>query len=102
MYREEIQQRFANAGWRIDGGLSDYLVIGYYGEGLSLLSHEEAWKPVPIRASNSSITRGTSPAGSGRYPPPARRPAPSRARRTLTGGVVRTLEEEGKDAQQQD
>jgi len=44
VYREAIQQRLANAGWHIDGGFSDYLVIGYDGDGLSLLSHEEAWR----------------------------------------------------------
>lgn len=43
-YREEIEQSFANAGWYIDGGFSDYLVIGYDDNGLSILSYEEAQK----------------------------------------------------------
>ncbi len=42
MYREEIEHSFANAGWYIDGGFSDYLVIGYDGDGLSILTYEEA------------------------------------------------------------
>ena len=41
--REEIEQGFLNAGWEIDGGFSDHLVIGYDGDGISLLAHKEAW-----------------------------------------------------------
>jgi len=41
--REEIERAFAEAGWHIDGGFSDYLVIGYNGNGLSILAHEQAW-----------------------------------------------------------
>ena len=41
MDREEIEQRFVSAGWSIDGGFAEYLVIGYFGDGMSLLSHPE-------------------------------------------------------------
>ena len=41
MDREEIEQRFASAGWSIDGGFAEYLVIGYFGDEMSLLSHPE-------------------------------------------------------------
>jgi hypothetical protein len=40
--REEIERAFAEAGWNIDGGFSDYLVIGYDGNGLSILAYEQA------------------------------------------------------------
>jgi hypothetical protein len=42
VYRERIEQGFENAGWCIDGGFSDYLVIGSDGDDLSILVHEEA------------------------------------------------------------
>ncbi len=42
MYREQIEQGFENAGWCIDSGFSDYLVIGFDGDDLSILVHEEA------------------------------------------------------------
>jgi hypothetical protein len=38
---EEIEQSFADAGWYIDGGFAGYLVIGYDGNGLSILASEE-------------------------------------------------------------
>jgi hypothetical protein len=41
--REEIERAFAEAGWHIDGGFSEYLVIGYDGNGLSILAYEQAW-----------------------------------------------------------
>jgi hypothetical protein len=41
--REEIEQRFADAGWELDGSFSEHLVIGYSGEQFSLLAHEEVW-----------------------------------------------------------
>ena len=41
MSREEIQRRFALSGWDLDGGFSDYLVIGYSDEELSILAHKE-------------------------------------------------------------
>ena len=43
MHREEIEQRFASAGWSIDGGFAEYLVIGYFGDEMSLLYHLEPW-----------------------------------------------------------
>ena len=42
VYREHIEQGFENAGWCIDGGFSDYLVIGSGGDDLSILVHAEA------------------------------------------------------------
>ena len=42
VYRERIEQGFENAGWCIDSGFSDYLVIGSDGDDLSILVHEEA------------------------------------------------------------
>jgi hypothetical protein len=38
---EEIERNFASAGWAIDGGFSGHLVIGYSGDGLSILAYEE-------------------------------------------------------------
>lgn len=43
MNREEIEQRFASADWSIDGSFSDYLIIGYSGAEMSLLSYPETW-----------------------------------------------------------
>ncbi len=42
---EAIEQRFARAGWEIDGGFSEYLIIGYNGDALSILAHPEAGEP---------------------------------------------------------
>jgi hypothetical protein len=42
--REEIERRFALSGWDLDGSFSDYLVIGYSGEELSILAHKEVWQ----------------------------------------------------------
>ena len=44
MEREEIENRFASAGWHLDGGFTDYLVIGYSDDGLSILARKEAWE----------------------------------------------------------
>lgn len=41
MTPEEIEQSFTSAGWAIDDGFSDYLVIGYKGDSLSILAHKE-------------------------------------------------------------
>jgi hypothetical protein len=41
---EEIENRFASAGWHLDGGFTDYLVIGYDQDGLSILARIEAWE----------------------------------------------------------
>ena len=43
MYRQEIEQVFANAGWEVDGSFSDYLLIGYSGDALSILAYKERW-----------------------------------------------------------
>ncbi len=42
---EAIEQRFASAGWKIDGSFSEYLIIGYNGDGLSILAHPQAGEP---------------------------------------------------------
>ena len=41
--REEIEQRFLNAGWDLDGSFEDHLLIGHDGYRLSLLAHREHW-----------------------------------------------------------
>ena len=42
---KEIESRFARAGWHLDGGFADHLVIGYSDEvGLSILARKEAWE----------------------------------------------------------
>jgi hypothetical protein len=41
---EAIEQRFARAGWEIDGGFSEYLIIGHNGDVLSILAHREGWE----------------------------------------------------------
>lgn len=43
MRREEIEQRFTNAGWELDGSFRDHLVIGFSGDSISLLAHKEWW-----------------------------------------------------------
>ena len=43
MTRQEIEQRFADAGWELDGSFAEHLIIGYSGELVSLLAHKEAW-----------------------------------------------------------
>lgn len=42
VHREEIEQSFANAGWHIDADFLGILVIGYKGDSLSILTHEQA------------------------------------------------------------
>ena len=44
MTKEQIEQRFANAGWDLDGSFAEHLVIGYYGERISLLADKESWE----------------------------------------------------------
>jgi hypothetical protein len=41
---EEIERSFASAGWHLDGGFSDHLVIGYTDDGPSILARKEAWE----------------------------------------------------------
>ena len=43
MKREEIEQRFLEAGWELDGSFEDYLLIGHNAERISLLAHREYW-----------------------------------------------------------
>ncbi len=45
MHRKDIENSFARAGWHLDGGFEDYLVIGYSDDGLSILARKEAWEP---------------------------------------------------------
>jgi hypothetical protein len=40
---EEIEQRFASAGWELDGSFAEHLIIGYTGDHVSLLAHQEVW-----------------------------------------------------------
>ena len=40
---EEIENSFTSAGWQLDGGFTDYLVIGYTDDGLSIVAGKEAW-----------------------------------------------------------
>ena len=59
MDREEIEQRFASAGWSIDGGFSEYLIIGYSGDEMSLLSRPETWgddDPVFVILDHDTVT----------------------------------------------
>ncbi len=42
--REAIEQSFASAGWNIDTGFLEYLLIGYNGDGLSILAHRGVWE----------------------------------------------------------
>ena len=44
MSPEELENRFASAGWHLDGGFTDYLVIGYSDDGLSILARTEVWE----------------------------------------------------------
>lgn len=43
MTKEDIEQRFATAGWDIDDGFSGYLVIGCSADATSILSHKESY-----------------------------------------------------------
>jgi hypothetical protein len=42
--REEIEQRFVEAGWDLDGSFEDHLLIGHDGQRISLLAHREHWR----------------------------------------------------------
>jgi hypothetical protein len=44
VHRKDIENRFASAGWHLDGGFEDYLLIGYSDDGLSILARQEAWE----------------------------------------------------------
>jgi hypothetical protein len=41
---EEVEDSFTSAGWLLDGSFTDYLVIGYTEDGLSILATKEAWE----------------------------------------------------------
>ena len=43
MNQEEIEQKFARAGWELDGGFYEHLVIGYT-EDLSILAYRDTWE----------------------------------------------------------
>ena len=43
MLIEEIEKCFTSAGGHLDGSFSDYLVIGYTNDGVSILAGKEAW-----------------------------------------------------------
>ena len=38
MSLEEIERGFTSAGWRLDGSFSEYMVIGYTDDGVSILA----------------------------------------------------------------
>ena len=41
--REDIEQRFLDTGWQLDGSFEGYLLIGHDGERVSLLAYREHW-----------------------------------------------------------
>jgi hypothetical protein len=43
MTPEQIEQALTQAGWQIDGGFSDYLIIGY-ADHVSILAHSWVWE----------------------------------------------------------
>ena len=43
MYKEEIEQSFTTVGWELDGSFKDHLLIGFSGDGISILAHKETW-----------------------------------------------------------
>ena len=67
---QQIEQRFAEAGWCIDNGFPGYLVIGYSGDTLSYWPEGKNYSKEAriILSSRSSTTRATLPTGLGRYP----------------------------------
>ena len=44
MTREEIEQAFVDAGWQLDGGFAEHLVVGHDNEYLSILAYSWAWE----------------------------------------------------------
>ncbi len=42
MTQEEIERGFIKAGWELDGGFSEHLLVGEYDE-LSILAHRWVW-----------------------------------------------------------
>ena len=45
MDREAIEHSFARAGWELDSSFAEYLIIGYNGNGLSILAYTQAREP---------------------------------------------------------
>ena len=43
MRREQIEQKFLEAGWDLDGSFEDYLLIGHNDQRISILAHREHW-----------------------------------------------------------
>ena len=43
MNQEEINQKFASAGWELDGSFYKHLIVGYT-EALSILAYRQAWE----------------------------------------------------------
>ncbi len=41
---KEIVQNFASSGWDNDDSFSGYLVIGFSGDNLSIVAHNESWE----------------------------------------------------------
>jgi hypothetical protein len=69
---EEIENSFTSVGWKLDGSFSEYLVIGYDGNGISILAGKEAWEtdepayavqevPTPRQAQEMLREHGQSP-----------------------------------------
>ncbi len=44
MTREEIEQAFVDAGWQLDNGFAEHLVIGRDNDRLSILAHSWTWQ----------------------------------------------------------
>jgi hypothetical protein len=44
MTREDIEQAFLDAGWQLDDGFAEHLVIGHDNDSLSILAHAWAWQ----------------------------------------------------------
>ena len=44
MRREQIEQKFLEAGWDLDGSFEDYLLIGHNDQRISILAHREHWE----------------------------------------------------------
>ena len=51
---EEITQRFTDAGWDIDDSFSGYLIIGFSGDNLSIVAHDEG-EDAPAGETNEHV-----------------------------------------------
>jgi hypothetical protein len=55
---EQIEQALAQAGWVIDGGFSEYLIVGYDGDRMSITAHSWVWeKDTPVFELSDQRTR---------------------------------------------